>query len=181
MKNDMFKTDLYRYYGGKESFRQRLLRPRELSYIRMLRKARAAKNPIAKVWYRLRLRRISAKTMIQIPHATEIGAGFYIGHCGAVVINPCAVIGKNVNIAAGVTVGQENRGKRKGTPRIGNEVWIGTNAVVVGNITVGDDVLIAPLTFVNFDVPSHSVVIGNPARIIPREHATEGYIQNKVD
>lgn len=59
-------------------------------------------------------------------------------------------------------------------------MWIGTNAVIVGNITIGSDVLIAPLAYVNFDVPDHSIVIGNPARIISRDNATAGYIQNRV-
>ena len=45
---------------------------------------------------------------------------------------------------------------------------------------IGGDVMIAPLTFVNFDVPPHSIVIGNPAKIIHRENATEGYIENRV-
>ncbi|MBQ0110710.1 MAG: serine acetyltransferase, partial [Oscillospiraceae bacterium] len=80
----------------------------------------------------------------------------------------------------GVTVGIENRGKRKGTPTIGNRVWIGVGATVVGKITVGDDVLIAPNSYVNCDVPSHSVVLGNPCKIIPRENATEYYIENIV-
>ena len=91
-----------------------------------------------------------------------------------------AKLGKNINLAPGGTIGQENRGKRKGTPTIGDGVWIGTNAVVVGNITIGDDVLIAPLSYVNFDVPSHSIVLGNPARIIPRENATEHYVERQV-
>lgn len=45
---------------------------------------------------------------------------------------------------------------------------------------IGDDVLIAPNAYVNFDVPSHSVVVGNPGKIISRENATEGYITYKV-
>ena len=90
------------------------------------------------------------------------------------------MLGKNVNIATGVSIGQENRGARKGCPVIGDEVWIGTNAVVVGNINIGNDVLIAPLAYVNFDVPDHSIVLGNPAKIIHRENATEYYIENKV-
>ena len=61
-------------------------------------------------------------------------------------------------------------------PTIKDNVWIGTNAVIVGNITIGEDVLIAPLTYVNFDVPDHSIVIGNPGKIISRENATEDYI-----
>ncbi|MEO5991437.1 MAG: serine acetyltransferase, partial [Ferruginibacter sp.] len=57
-------------------------------------------------------------------------------------------------------------------------VWIGTGAVVVGKIKIGNNVLIAPLTYVNFDVPNNSIVIGNPARIISKEDATAGYINN---
>lgn len=74
----------------------------------------------------------------------------------------------------------EFRGKRRGNPVIGDNVWIGSNACVVGNITIGDDVLIAPLSFVNFDVPSHSIVVGNPAVVKYKENATEGYITNKI-
>lgn len=57
---------------------------------------------------------------------------------------------------------------------------MGANAVIVGNIRIGNDVLIAPGAYVNFDVPSHSIVLGNPAKIISRENATEGYITNIV-
>ena len=91
-----------------------------------------------------------------------------------IVINPEAVIGENVNIATRVTIGKTNRGAKKGVPVIGNRVWIGTNAVIVGKITIGDDVLIASGAYVNVDVPSHSIVIGNPAQIHYRENATEG-------
>ena len=118
--------------------------------------------------------------MLQIPPSTQIGPGFYIGHCGRIIINPDASLGKNINIATGVTIGQENRGARKGTPIIGDSVWIGTNSVIVGNIHIGNDVLIAPLTFVNMDVPDHSIVVGNPARIISRNPATQGYIEKTV-
>ena len=80
----------------------------------------------------------------------------------------------------GATIGWKNRGKRQGAPVIGDCVWIGVNATVVGGITVGDDVLIAPGAYVNCDVPSHSIVLGNPCRVIAREGATEGYINRKV-
>ena len=63
---------------------------------------------------------------------------------------------------------------------IGDNCWIGTNAVIVGNVKIGSDVLIAPLTYVNFDVPDHSIVIGNPGRIIPRENATKEYVCNRI-
>lgn len=71
-------------------------------------------------------------------------------------------------------------GGRQGAPVIGNEVWIGINAIIVGKITIGDDVLIAPNSYVNCDVPSHSIAIGNPCIIKHRENATEGYINRRV-
>ena len=174
-----FDKDVFRYYGAKESLKQRLFRPMELRYIRAFRKYQSTKG-FLRIYYKLRLRSLSKKTHIQIPPSTKIGEGFYIGHCGTIVINPTATLGNNVNIAAGVTIGQENRGKRAGAPTIGNSVWIGANAVIVGNIKIGDDVLIAPLSYVNFDVPPHSIVIGNPAKIIERENATEAYVNRKV-
>ena len=174
-----YQKDLYRYYGKPETFRQRLLRSLEMRYIVLLRKRQASSGLIGK-WYGVRPHFLSQKTMIQIPQCTKIGERFYIGHLGRVIINGDSVIGRNVNIATGVTIGQENRDERRGCPTIGDRVWIGTNAVVVGKIHIGDDVLIAPLAFVNFDVLSHSIVVGNPGRIIPSENATEAYIEKTV-
>ena len=181
MKNSIFQKDLYRWYGENgETIMKRLLRPLEIQYLCVLRKWQSCKSRLLKIYYRLKLRKLSHKSQIQIPPTAKIGEGFYIGHCGRIIINPKAVIGKNVNIATGVTIGQENRGKRAGVPTIGDNCWIGTNSVIVGNVTIGSDVLIAPLTFVNFDVPDHSIVIGNPAKIIHRENATAGYINRTV-
>ncbi|WP_449132892.1 hypothetical protein [Senegalimassilia anaerobia] len=80
----------------------------------------------------------------------------------------------------GVTIGQENRGKRKGAPVLGDCVWLGINSTVVGGVRLGDDVLVAPNTYVNCDVPSHSIVIGNPCKIISRDGATDGYVNRRV-
>ncbi len=110
----------------------------------------------------------------------NIGAGLYLGHAHNIDVNPSAVLGKNCNLSKGVTIGQENRGARKGAPSLGDCVWVGTNAVIVGKITIGDDVLIAPNTYVNCNVPSHSIVLGNPCRVISRANATACYIENKV-
>ncbi len=180
MKNNVFKKDLYRYYGDKgESFIDRILRPCEIKYIYLFRKAQSTKGLINK-YYKLRLRLFSDKTHTLIPPSTEIGPGFYIGHHGRVLIDYRVKIGSNVNVATNVSIGPEKRGKRAGVPTVGNDVWIGTSAIVVGNVSIGNNVLIAPLTFVNFDVPDNSIVIGNPGRIIPREDATEGYINNRI-
>lgn len=117
---------------------------------------------------------------VEISDSVKIGKGLYIGHPYGITINPKAILGENVNIHKGVTIGQENRGKRKGAPIIGDCVWIGVNSTIVGRITIGDDVLIAPNTYVNCDIPSHSVVFGNPCVIKHRDNATENYINNKV-
>ena len=95
-------------------------------------------------------------------------------------MNPKVSIGRNCNVYNGVTIGKEKRDLREGNPVIGDQVWIGANAVIVGKIKVGNDVMIAPGAFVNFDVPDHSIVLGNPARIIHKENTTEGYIKNLV-
>lgn len=112
--------------------------------------------------------------------ATQIGKGLFIGHPYCITINPRAILGDNCNIHKGLTIGQENRGRKKGAPKIGNSVWIGVNVTIVGNITIGDDVLIAPNSFVNCDIPSHSVVFGNPCIIKPKPDATLDYVNNKV-
>jgi serine O-acetyltransferase len=93
-----------------------------------------------------------------------------------IVINGHARIGKNCNIGHCVTIGQTNRGPRKGCPTIGDRVWIGAGSVLVGKITIGSDVLIAPNSYINMDIPPKSLVIGNPCRIIPKENPCEGYI-----
>lgn len=110
----------------------------------------------------------------------DIGPGLYMGHVHGITLNPKVKIGKNCNIHKGVTIGQENRGKRKGVPVIGDEVWIGINATIVGNVHIGNDVLIAPGAYINFDVPDHSFVVGNPGVIRHAVHATDGYINRKV-
>lgn len=117
---------------------------------------------------------------VEISPATAIGPGLFIGHPYGITVNPKSRIGKNCNIHKGVTIGQENRGKRKGAPVIGDCVWIGVNSTIVGNVTIGNDVLIAPNSYVNRDIPPHSVVFGNPCQIKEKENATEGYINNRI-
>lgn len=119
-------------------------------------------------------------TGIQIPSSTLIGRGLRIVHFGHIIINPAAKIGKNFNVFPGVTIGGAE-GKKKGFPLIGDNVCVLTNAVVVGGGTIGNNVVIAPNSFVNFNVPEGSIVIGNPAKIIPRDNASKNYIVYYVD
>lgn len=110
----------------------------------------------------------------------NIGPGLYIGHAHNINVNPDTIIGKNCNLNKGCTLGRENRGIREGAPVLGDNVWIGTNSVVVGKVYIGNDVLIAPNAYVNFDVPDHSIVLGNPGRIIKKENATDSYITMRI-
>lgn len=139
-----------------------------------------SKSGIMHVFYR-KLFDISARNKgVEFFVDNIIGYGLYLGHPYGITINADAIIGNNVNLHKGVTIGQENRGKRKGAPHIGDYVWVGVNATIVGNITVGNNVLIAPNTFVNRDIPDNSIVFGNPCIIKHDDHATDGYINNAV-
>ncbi|WP_120489383.1 serine acetyltransferase [Bergeyella cardium] len=183
MNHSTLQKDFYRESGKWLSLFQMLkkcINP-NLHFIFVLRMCQKySQKPFLGLMWRYLLRKYQIKYGFQIYPETEIGAGLYLGHWGALVINPKVKIGKNCNIAQGVTIGQQNRGKNEGFPTIGNEVWIGTNAVIVGNITIGDNVLIAPNSFINFNVPSNAIVMGNPASISPKENATEGYINHKI-
>lgn len=146
-----------------------------LKFMYLFRKYQLNKN----LFTRIRLYRLTKKYGLEISVDAKIGKGFYLGHPYNITIGNEVVIGNNVNVHKGVTIGRTNRGNA-GSPNIGNNVFIGINATVVGNIKIGDDVLIAPNAYVNFDVPSHSVVIGNPGIIHQKNNATKGYIGFKV-
>ena len=109
----------------------------------------------------------------------NIGAGLLLFHPFNITISTNAILGENVSIYKGVTIGSVRSGKRKGYPKIGNKVVICSNANVLGGITIGDDVLIAGGAFVDFDVPDHSVVIGNPGIIHYKEDCTKDYLCGK--
>lgn len=128
-----------------------------------------------------KLKKIEKRTGFSFEGNTSIGNGLIIGHWGKIVINGKVKFGSQMFITHGVTIGRDIRGKRAGVPTFGDRVCIRTNSTVVGNIRIGNDVLIAPNTFVNFDVPDHSIVIGNPASIHHRDFATEGHIPSISD
>lgn len=178
MKDNNFKHDFYRWYGKTDrNLKEYIFQPIQLKYMFYFRKYKKSKE-IKKVFYKIKLNHLSQKTSIDIPLSAEIGRGFYIMHLGGIVVNGDCKIGEYVNINSGAVLGGEIRGKRAGAPQIGNYCYIGKNAIVVRNIKIGDDVLIAPGAYVNFNVPAHSIVLGNPGKIIHKEHATEGYIYN---
>lgn len=168
-----YLCDLFRY--GNSNIEKDIKK-----FFKFFRKCQFSKNKISLLINKIKFKNIKRKRGIELFGKTNIGKGLYIGHAYNITINEKAKIGDNCNIHKNVLIRQENRGKRRGAPTIGNEVWIGVNACVVGKIIIGDDVLIAPNSFVNCDVPSHSVVFGNPCIIKHKDNATEGYVNNKV-
>ena len=103
---------------------------------------------------------------ISIPHDTPIGPGLFIGHFGGIAVNNEARIGRNCDLSHGVTIGVINRGKRKGCPRIGDSVYIGPGAKILGNIHVGSNVAIGANAVVIDDVADGMAVAGVPARVV---------------
>lgn len=128
------------------------------------------------LFLRLRYFWFARKYGLEIATTAQLGSGVYLGHPYNITVAEGVIIGNNVNLHKGCTIGGENRGKRQGVPVIGDMVYIGINSTVVGNIRIGNDVMIAPNSFVNFNVPDHSIVIGNPATVHYKENATKGYI-----
>lgn len=180
---DILRKDLYRYEG--ENSKRLMTRLRYIlftpgyQFTYCWRKATFARNPLSKMFWRILHRRCMFHTGIQIPVGTQIAEGLKIGHFGSIVINPEAKIGRNFSIAQGCLIGNA-QGKRKGTPVIGDNVIMSANSIVVGGVTIGDYVMIAPGAFVNFDVPDNSIVVGNPGKIIPADKPTDKYNVYKV-
>jgi len=170
---ELFKGDLKRYKKGE-------VRGFTYKFLFYFRKASTCDNKILSLYYRYRYRKVCEKHGIEISRRTSIKKGLYLGHPYNITINENAKLGKNINIHKGVTIGMENRGMRYGAPIIKDRVWIGINSTIVGKVTIGEDVLIAPNSYVNCDVPNHSIVIGNPCKIIKKENATKSYINNIV-
>lgn len=99
-----------------------------------------------------------------LPVHTAIGEGTLFIHNGlGCVIHPKAIIGKNCRIYQNVSIAGRNG---RGAPVIGNNVFIGAGACILGGVTIGDDVVIGAMTLVIKDIPSGKTVVGNPARII---------------
>ena len=105
------------------------------------------------------------------PSAT-IGEGLFIAHIGGVHINPGATLGRNCDIAHRVTIGTSAMG-RKGAPVLGDNVYVGTGATIVGKIRVGDGAKIAANTLVITNVPEGATMMGVPGRIIMRQAAAK--------
>jgi serine O-acetyltransferase len=97
-----------------------------------------------------------------IGRGAEFGPGFVLIHSLGVVINGTVRGGTNVKIEHQVTIGAE----RRQSPQIGNDVFIGAGAKIIGSVTVGDGARVGANAVVVHDVPPHSTVVGIPAKVV---------------
>ncbi|HKM00375.1 MAG TPA: serine O-acetyltransferase EpsC [Mobilitalea sp.] len=118
-------------------------------------------------WYSQRTAR---KTGIEIHPGATIGRGLFIDHGIGVVIGETAIIGDNVTLYQGVTLGGTGKEQGKRHPTIGNNVMISAGAKVIGSFTVGENSKIGAGSVVLSEVPPNSTVVGVPGRIVKRDN-----------
>jgi serine O-acetyltransferase len=120
-----------------------------------------------------KLQKIAQKHGIQINPETSIKGGLYIPHSGGIVVNPRTQIGKNCYLSHNVTIGKAHTGAKAGVPTIGNDVFIGPGAVLLGNIKIGDNSAIGANSVALEDVPSGVFAAGAPAKMITEKSASQ--------
>ncbi|CUI08227.1 serine O-acetyltransferase [Massilia sp. P8910] len=181
----LWRSDLYRHLAGRSGWKAGLrayrLVPgfRFLFWLRLAACTRGSGGlwKLAHYGARFMHKHYTFKFGISIPYDTRIGPGFYIGHFGGIVVNSQAVIGRNCNISQGITIGQLNRGERKGVPTLGDNIYIGPGAVIVGAISIANGCAIGANAVVTRDLGENSVAVGIPARVISTQ-GSEGYVDH---
>jgi len=103
--------------------------------------------------------------------SNQIGKGFYIGHFGGIIVR--GDFGDYCSIGQCVTVGTKGAGKSNGHPRLGDRVYVGAGAKLIGNIEIGSDVIIGANAVVLEDVASQHRAVGVPAKITPISKLTQ--------
>jgi serine O-acetyltransferase len=108
-------------------------------------------------------------TGIEIHPGAEIGRRLFMDHGMGIVIGETAIVGDDVTLYQGVTLGGTGKEKGKRHPTIGNNVTIGSGAKILGNITVGDNCRVGAGSVVLRNVPANSTIVGVPGHIVLRE------------
>ena len=110
------------------------------------------------------------RTGIEIHPGAQIGKGFFIDHGNGVIIGETTVIGDNVTLYQGVTLGGTGKEQGKRHPTIGNNVMISAGAKIIGSFTVGENSKIGAGSVVLSEVPPNCTVVGVPGRIVKRDN-----------
>lgn len=114
--------------------------------------------------------RAARKTGIEIHPGASIGKGLFIDHGHGVIIGETAIVGDNVTLYQGVTLGGTGKEQGKRHPTIGNNVMISAGAKVLGSFTIGDNCKIGAGSVVLKEVPPNSTVVGVPGRVVKRNN-----------
>lgn len=123
------------------------------------------------LFFRLWHRRTQWRCGVDLPWSLNLGRGFKLLHGWGGVINRDSMIGDNVTVMQGVTIG----GTRDGAPTIEDDVIVCANATVIGRITLGKGCVIGAGCVVTKDVAPNTTVVGNPQRSIQRKQPPKGY------
>lgn len=121
-------------------------------------------------WARYISQRGVRKTGIEIHPGAKIGSGFFIDHGNGVIIGETAVIGNNVTLYQGVTLGGTGKEQGKRHPTIGDNVMISAGAKVLGSFTIGENSKIGAGSVVLAPVPPNSTVVGVPGHVVKRSN-----------
>ena len=119
-------------------------------------------------WARWISQRAVRRTGIEIHPGAQIGKGFFIDHGNGVIIGETTIIGDNVTLYQGVTLGGTGKEQGKRHPTLGNNILVGAGAKVLGSCTIGDNCKIGAGSVVLSDVPPGSTVVGVPGRVVKR-------------
>ena len=181
-------SDLFRYAGksDKKTFLYYFILFPGFRYQYLLRKCHYAELNNNNFLGRIRLvllwfvfRHYQIKYGIEIHYKTKIGDGLVIYHGGCIVVGSQVVIGKNCCIGNCVTIGASHRFGNKGFPMIGDNVYISPGAKIIGKIKIGNNVLIGLNSVVVTDIPDNAVVLGVPGKVVSL-YGSAGYIINPV-
>lgn len=112
------------------------------------------------------------KTGIEIHPGAKIGKGLFIDHGHGVIIGETAVIGDNVTLYQGVTLGGTGKEHGKRHPTLGNNVMVSAGAKVLGSFTIGENSKIGAGSVVLAEVPPNSTVVGVPGRVVKRDNVS---------
>lgn len=133
-------------------------------------------------WARWVSQRGVRKTGIEIHPGARIGKGLFIDHGNGVIIGETTVIGDNVTLYQGVTLGGTGKEHGKRHPTVGNNVMISAGAKVLGSFSIGDNSKIGAGSVVLSEVPPNSTVVGVPGRVVRRNNmALPQESMNQVD
>lgn len=183
--SELIKEDFFIYY--KKMFSQNLKSVSDLNIWNMLHVY--VKSPVFKCVLIMRLcfalekrkwlyplyialkiyyRHLEIKFGVQIGHRLNPDGGFFIGHYSGIVVHEYAKIGKNFIIHQGTTIGTTD----KGVPTIGDNVTVGANVSIIGDVTIGNNCTIGAGSVVTKDIPDNCIVAGVPAKVLRKNNSS---------